>query len=213
LANQFSTGPVDLYIAPGTGVSTSGYGGGFTDLLTYPSAGGMYFLGSCEKAPQVLINPKWMPHLSDLNGGMIPFDVSCAIADAQVTMTLTRWNESVYKFYTTNPIYSGTRGSWAAADVGRLMLHEARAACLWCYFPYSSLKEYGGSYNQPGGYRFIATWPTAESVMSGSTLSKRMLQVYASPVYNPANGNWKLYDDTMTYIPSLPPYNTTGIIT
>lgn len=214
MANPFSTGPVEIYVCPRTGVATSGYGGGLIDLLTYPSPGAMYFLGYCEKAPRVLINPKWIPLLSDLNGGQVPFDVSCAVSDAMISMTLTVWNEQVYKPLVATPRgFSSTRGFWAAADVGRLMLHEAYATAVWCYFPYSTLKPFGAAFFQPAGYHFIATWPTGEEIESGSKLSKRLLQLYAVPVYNPTNGTWTLYDHTMTHIPAIPPYLPSGALT
>ncbi len=223
----YTTGPVQLYVATPPSITNSGYGAGLTQLLTQYSASSVYYLGTCLSAPQIEISPKYKELISDLNGGALPFDVAWCGEDVRITLLLNRWNEWVYKMYAARPVPSvnsggsgGTRGTYAASDVGRLLLHEARAVCLWAQFPYYTKYGDGSTplgFGQPQGYRFIATWATLDAIMGGSQAGKRLLQLQAVPVYNPADGTWKLFDENMTTsasspIPTTPPYAANGAI-
>lgn len=221
MANPYVTGPVHLYVAAPQGIgsssssSSSSSGSVYTNnppdplLLAYPSM--IYYLGTCETAPKIVIDPKWKPLFADIGGDQVPFDFAYTGEDATVTGVLNRWNEYVYRSIVARP-NTTVRGTLTANDVGSLMIAEGKAHCLWLHFPYYS-KAYGSTYNMPAGYRFPASFVIGPDHIEGGTkASKRLIQWKCARTYKPSDGTWLIYDHTMTYIPSSPPTYPTGAI-
>lgn len=211
MANAYVTGPCHLYVAPGI-LQASSSGTLAPALLNYCSAASIFYLGTCETVPKIIIDPKWKPLFADIGGDQTPFEFAWMGEDGLVTGVLNRWNESVYKKCATRPRPTGTRGTYTASDIGTLMFAEAVAYPLWCHFPYYS-KVYGTLYNMPAGYRFLASFLRGpDEIEPGTKASRRAIVFAAAPIYKPSDGTWKLYDENMTYIPSVPPTVATGAV-
>lgn len=211
MALTYVTGPVQIYVGlyRGEPSSSGGYGGGFRQLLEYPTKPYIQFLGTCEAGPQFEFTPHYKALIADANGGGFPFDVASLLETAVITMVLNRFNESVYQNLQSRPRSSTIAGEYAADDVGRLLMHEAYATPIWLHYPYYS--KFAG-FGMAVGMHFLATWPISEAHTPGTRQSKRLLQLQAIPVYNPATGGWKMYDEVMTHIPALPPVSTDGVL-
>ncbi len=213
MANVYCTGPVHLYV--GLNISRSGSTGStlMADLIAGANAAStsqIYYLGTCETAPKIQIDPKWKAIHADIGGDEVPFDWIFMGEDAKVAGVLTRWNESVYSALAARPRTSGTRGAATATDMGTLMLTDAVAVPLWLHFPYYS-KAYGSTYNMPNGYRFFATWMMGpDEIETGTKVNKRLIRLQCNRVYKASDGTWQLYDGSMVNIPSVPPVGRTG---
>lgn len=208
MATLFSTGPANLYIsAPTINVSY-----GMNDLLTYPDSADVFFLGTCETAPAINIEPSFMPIKADIGGPMLPFDHLFVGEIGVVSGVLNKWNEAVYTKLTARPNQvGGTRGTYTSKGIGNPMMLRGpgSAFCLWVQFPYQGKSFYS---TQPAGYRFPGAILFGPDIIQPGTPSRRALTFWGGRVYKSTDGTWKVYDHTMTNIPTVPPIVATGAI-
>lgn len=202
------TGPVHVYTATRSTFPAN-------TLLTYPSAGNIDYLGTGEIAPDFIKQPKFDPVFNDL-GGSLPWDYLFQGEEALIPLTLTVWNQSVANKVAALPLANGTEGSYAANDIGTLMITEGCAYHMWLHFPYYSNKSIFQTAGMLAGYHLWAAWADGPLVYSGGTKANKVrINFKGARLYQGAStGNgWKLYDHTMTYIPATPPTAASGAVT
>lgn len=209
MAKVYVTGPAYIYV--GVGNIALGSGSGISGILSYPNPQDIYFLGSCQQPPRILINPKFKPIFADIGGSEVPYDWMFMGEDAAVFGVLNYWNESVYAKCASRPYpYLDTRGAQRAAGVGSLMVTQGFAYHLWIRFPYAAKPVFS---DMPGGYHFTAAWMSGpDEINPGTRSGKRAVAFHCARVYNAANGTWSLYDHDMTSVPVNPPDNENGLL-
>ncbi len=84
MAQLWTTGPADLWVAGNTFSSPSGFGA-------------VFYLGSCESKPHIDVIRHWRPVEDDLYGQAEPADLQYQGQGAVITAALSRWNELVYQ--------------------------------------------------------------------------------------------------------------------
>lgn len=229
MASPYVSGPVHMYVSTGDISNVPR-----VDLprnttfnvlpLGYPPCSAIRYLGTCEQAPRILVNPRYKPITASFSGGddSAPIDFAGMGEDALISGTLTYWNELVFEQCVSRPLYNA-RTPGVGGNRGKLMIHQGLTFCLWLQFPYAS-KAYGTSLLMPGGYRFPTAWMLGpEDYSIGTSAAKRSIILHGHPTYERqstlADGitTWRshflLYDALMAYIPSVPPVGTDGALT
>lgn len=217
MASLYSTGPANLYVS----VATVGSSLTMTDLLTYPSKATTFFLGTCEKPPVISLEPAYLPIKADIGGPLLPYDHLFTGEIGIVSGVLNRFNEAVYAEIAARPTLLGTRGTYAAKDVGRPMMMSGpgRAFCLWVQFPYQAKTVYGSTGSMPKAYRFPGAILFGPDVVMPGTPSRRALTFWCGRVYKASDGTWKVYDhliadpnDGTNTLPAVPPITMDGVL-
>lgn len=217
MARLYSTGPANLYISK----TSAGSSYNMEGLLTYPSKVSTYFLGTCEKPPEITIEPSFLPIKADVGGPTLPFDHLFMGEIGIVTGVLNKFNEAVYSYITARPNLSGTRGAYLRQDIGRPMMITGPgvAFCLWVQFPYQSKTVYGTDGSMPKAYRFPGTILMGPDQIVPGAGSRRVLSFWCGRVYKKSDGTWTVYDhvtvdpgDATNALPAVPPITADGVV-
>ena len=202
----YVTGPVHVYVA--TRCSFPG-----NNLLSYPNANQIDYLGTGEFAPDIIKQPKFDPVYNDI-GGSLPFDYLFQGEEAAVPITLTKFNWNVLYKINALPDPTELPGRYQSYDIGSLMVTEGLAYALWCHFPYYSDKTIFSTANMVAGYHFFASWADSVVVSGGTKANKVRVNFKCIRVYQPSSidNGWYLFDHTMTNIPRVPPTAATGAV-
>ena len=195
MAIPYVTGPGLIYVAFGAG-----------STFTNPSQ--PYFLGTCERTPEIDLNPEWEVVMNSVGGTRIPIDDTYQGEWAIISTLFTRWNEPTYarlaNYIATSSGTGQTRGRTNAntGDLGTLLMTQARAIQLWVKFPYANLEPFASN-GMPAGYRFFATKLVAPTKLSpiGTEASKRALVWHARRLFYPSLGDFISYDHNMEGLP------------
>lgn len=210
MANLYVTGPVHIYVSLPPGINHSG--SGVADPTAYPTT--LYYLGTGQQPPVLDIIPVYSPVANDIGGDQIPIDDQYMGKVGGATVTLSRWNEYVLNLLDNIPASIPTdsaRGADGAQDTGTLMQFEGATFHAWYHFPYYS-KVYGTLYNMPAGYHALACVQRPWQISPGTQAKRRLFSVEWKRVYKPSDGTFKLFDHTMTTVPSTPPTVVTGLV-
>lgn len=223
MAQLQSVGPAHLYVSTGQTLPTQTSFG--VEAITYPRCDEIRYLGTCEFAPKILVNPRYLPISASIAGGSeaVPYDKFWMGEDALISGTLTMWNELVYEQVVSRPNAStGIPGKDSGR--GRMMFQEGLCYSLWLQFPRSSKTVFSNAY-VPAGYRFPAAWLGGPEEMAiGTGANKRAILFYGLAAYERKRtilGNshvqyqshFLLYDSLMTYLPTIPPTTVDGSLT
>ena len=191
MAQDYCTGPVDIWVGIGNGLAIDG------------GAGSPVFLGHGERGPRISLKHAWEPVFNDLSGSQIPYDYMYEGTEALIFVDLTRWNELVFQEITNlfNSFNRQTPGSDAGTDLagsrGALVLTEGYYLPLWLHFPYAIKPAMN---TLPAGYRFRATimeGPDDRDPL-GTSPNKIRLAWHAISLFDPVTGAFTLYDFDMT---------------
>ena len=195
MAKLYTTGPAHLFVGP-TIYSLGQLG--LTASLQY--------LGTAEYAPNIQIRSGWEPVHNDIGGKIIPFDQSYQGEEGFTFVDLNRYNEIVLARIQARPRpHFGNpqppRGHTYPGDIGSLMIQEAMAYSVVVYFPYAAKPAMAG---MPPAYRFPFSWLLGPDDLKemGTKPRKIGLVFYHGRGFNPQNGEFLLYDNTL---PQLPP--------
>lgn len=195
MAQQFVTGPVDIFVNYGS------LGGVVTPPL---------YLGYSERGPRMQVRPQYSSTYVDVGGQKIPFDSCYDGQDAIVSADMSRWNEDVYAAIA---IKSGASGNNSPAgiddpgDIGTLMMHEGAAITVWLRFTHAAKLAYS---TMPAGYRFpIAMLQNDDHNELGTKPRKislvfhclREFDVTITNAYGA--GRFTLFDHDMTGLPAI----------
>lgn len=124
----------------------------------------IYYLGTCEDKPEIMIHEYHRPVMNDEAGKMLPGQKTDQGQRADVGLTLTRYSEQAYFFLRT---IRGEGNGLQVADgqAGRFsrgsLIFGSKTFELWQVFENSLNATFRG--NQPIGYY----WPQAELVDHG----------------------------------------------
>lgn len=184
----------------------------------YPaSKATIYFLGTCEQPPTLQLNPQWEPVMNDVGGSLLPIDYSYQGEDGLISGTLNKWNELIYTFISSHGLAQGgtARGTELWSDIGTLSQVEGISLQVWIQFPYASKTPYAAQ-GMPGGYHFKSCRLAGHVIGPGTRAGRRQLILHADrSLSESATASLSvnsLYDNTMTYIPTVPPILATGAI-
>ncbi len=214
-----SSGPAYLYVS--TGQDSPLFDTFSNGALRYPNFADIRYLGTCEFAPRILVNPRYVPIQSSVAGGpdATPHDKFWMGEDALISGTLTDWNELVYEQVAARPVAAVGGVPGKDSGRGRMMVLEGLSYSLWVQFPYATAggrKAVYGTGGMPAGYRFPAAWLGGpEDMAIGTGANKRSIIFYGAAVYERVqtingasqviyNSHFLLYDALTTYLPSAP---------
>lgn len=141
MAQMYSTGPVNIFCGVGP-------------------TGNPLFLGHGERAPKIRRRRATVKAMTD-HAGAIQADTAYAGQMAMVSVSLTRWNESVLTLIrdvAREPGAASFEGTDLPGDIGSLLLEEGKAYRLWLEFPNNLKAAYQRAANGilPPGYQFFA---------------------------------------------------------
>lgn len=197
MAQLFCTGPVLVYIGIPRGNSR------------VPA-----FLGTAEKAPQIIVNSEFEPVFNDIGGSMIPIAELFQGETAVVSMVLTRFNEATVQ--AVRSLVGPRPGFYPTGSYGTIMEQEGFTFPLYLRFPYVAKPSMAG---MVPGYRFWSakftgplqvvpgTTALRKQIIFGCTrswtLASSPLAGTALPVDAPL-GNSILYDHNMAEVLNVP---------
>ena len=168
------------------------------------------YLGTAEGAPFVDVTPHFTPLYCDISGQGMPHDYLWDGEEATIVADLNRWNEAVFAKYAARPKIGGTRGVYAAADIGTVMQAEGQTFDFWLQFPYAFKSPYV-SEGMIGGYHFYSTIALGpDTITPGARAGKRRIICRAFRSYKVSDGTSRLYDSRMSGLPSVPPTGSDG---
>lgn len=201
----YETGPVHVYASLRSTFPVN--------LLNYPSASAIDYIGTGEMAPDIIKQTKFDPVFNDL-GGSLPWDYLFQGEEAVVPVNFTVFNWSVLSKLNAMPIPSGTPGTFGTGGVGTLMLTEGYAYHLWLHFPYYSYKTIFSTASMVNGYHFWASFADSIVIQPGTKANKARVNFKCVRLYQPASvGNgFTLFDHSMANIPATPPTAASGAV-
>lgn len=181
-------------------------------LLVYAGVGPSYsplFVGTGTRAPRQRIVRNFTPVANDLAGQVEPFDVMYQGQSAVVAVEFSRWNQPIIDRLQSTPLAAGAApnpGLDALGSVGTLMLTEGYAYPLWVLYDYGA----GGRAPKAGmvatgmasGRRYlqaILIGPDEEE--KGTQANTTLLVWHCRRRYDPATGNFSLFDNNMGGLP------------
>lgn len=189
MAQAWCTGPVHFYC----GVAS----------------GGAQYLGTTEGRPYEDSQPGWEDLLNDVAGAVVPYDVSFQLEQSYFGGVFTRFRRDTYDKIRARP-RSGAgdvAGTFAAGDVGTLMLTEGFAFQVWMLNAYGQLsltpKAAMNNANGvlPGGVRYAAAWLHKHRDDKGTTPNRITMLFRAIPVYSAVTLGSVLYDSNIIGLP------------
>lgn len=225
MAVPYCSGPVSLWaivpdpiaiaqanaIASGgltTGGIGRGSGGGLsaaTALVIANLAKRPVFLGTGERAPNILARRAYTSVFNDITGDQVPLDKQWQGEEHFVSVVLTRWNEGVYRAMAALPRPGGDPGGDGFLDRGSLMVTEGLAYPLLLRFGHADKAIYAAN-GMPPGVRYYAAYLEGQDRHEpGTSVNRRHLMFYCANVYNPATGAIGLFDYNVSALPAIPP--------
>lgn len=167
------------------------------------------YLGTAEKAPQIILRPNYRDIFTDTGGVSTPVGSIYDGCDALGSAVLTRWNEQVFQRVASFAGFSdGVPGTDADTALGTIMEAERETFVLYFVFPYApragvvqnaplpaaNLGNGGAKklakvqQKLPGGYRFFSAKITGPiGIMPGSSAMRKQLVFGASRHWGGAN--------------------------
>ncbi len=175
------------------------------------------FIGTCQSAPEIDIQPSFHHVMNDLGGNQKPFDRMWEGEEGMVSGVLNRFNYlTLLRMMSrprTNTATPGTAGINISGDVGTLMGQEGLTYHLWVAFPK------GGTLPYPDlvpGYHFYAAMLLGPDKIQPGTKDlgvhciwqcQRQFNPAGAGLGIPTTGSLTLYDTLTTSFASLPPIN------
>lgn len=182
-AQQMATGAIHVFVRAGSESMAS-------------------YFGTCERFPEDTRQPEYEALMNDYSGSKVPLDFSWEGESAQISLSMTRWDEVVAQDLEDKP-FSATSipGSWSANDVGTLMGLE------FGFWELSLVRTFGAAIANKGAfvnngllpvrrYRQCVVW-TPESDQGGTQPMKRQFLFYAWPLYIAKTRTFVLYDSLL----------------
>ena len=158
-------------------------------------AGAYQFLGWSEQETGTRFASRWEDVHSDVSGPMVPHDVQYMGEEAYVSVTLTRYVESVLTTMSAR-LPGLTPGAMASGQLGSLMLGENFAVKLLLFCPYSAKTVF--STTMVPGYVFSAGWLMDDFEVPLSVRVKKPRLVFRCvPVINVVTGTSQLFSTVM----------------
>ncbi len=175
MAQQYATGAVHCYVKNANLGSQVNY------------------LGTCEQMPQDSRSPEYEMLMNDLSGSKVPLDMAFEGVSAQVSMVLTRWDNTVAEALTKAPSTTGI-GSYSYSDVGTLMSLEGQCTEIWLAYTFTALNPKAVYATLPKGRHYIQSvlW-SPQLDETGTKPMKRHFMFYAWPKYVPLTKKFTLY--------------------
>ena len=206
MASIYSTGPAYVYIGflnKPEPLTTDG------EVILLGDDIDIFFLGTCEDAPEIELQPIYVDVRSDTGGVSVPFD---KIFDGQTARILlprmNRFNWDVYKMLQGVPNVGLTNNMAknVAGDIGALMLREGSAVGVWIVFPYADpFLAFGTPEDMPRGYHFPGgLFVGPNNLKPGTEDLKNSLLFQAIPVFDKKDGSFTLYDTDEESFVDLP---------
>jgi hypothetical protein len=155
------------------------------------------YLGTAETSPIIEGQHKFEQVMNDLSGAA-PFDFSYLGRVEVITVTLTRYNEDIYQSVIA-PINFLTRDTFL--DIGTLMQTERVNGSLWLRYPYSVKTAMASM--EPGRHYFNTILFDPHRIQVGTRAKKVTLTWLAWSQYNPATGDFVLFDFDLTGLPAI----------
>lgn len=206
MAQPFTTGPVNIYVAITLTDQTDPFAGG-RQIAAIPA-----YLGTMLEAPKHRMTPKWSPVMNDIAGDQEPFDMAYQGQSTDIFGDLTVWNWPVLKACKSRPVMGTLDGFEPFGSVGTLMITEGFAYQLWLDYPYYRRKAAFADQGAPAGYHYFASWMVGPDEEDPGTKPNRIhVQFRCQRVYSPLNGSFSLYDHDMSAIPLFPPATSNGL--
>jgi hypothetical protein len=150
------------------------------------------FLGWSEGDTTIAIESQEEDYIGDYAGSRVPADVGYMAQEARITMSIMRTNVS--RLLLAEAVIQGaTPGSFAAQDIGTLMLAENRAPQLVVQFPYATKTPFANVGAITGMY-FPGAWVSGTfdtRVSTKRTLTN--LTIRAIPIFDAVTGVGILY--------------------
>lgn len=194
MAQPYVPGPVDLWLGIGAG-------------------GAPVFFGHCEKGFDLQKRPRWGELICDL-AGSVPMDEYFEGADALLSGTLIRYNETTYRSITD---FSAPRlavsipGLELPGDIGALAISEECTYMGWLRHPYSVKLVFNDPISgaMVPGYRMMAMRLERDSIPDLGPRPKKLpltwrcLRVFDFNYRdNLGQGRFILYDHDLTALPA-----------
>jgi len=196
MAKLYVTGPAHLFVGPT--IYSQGQLG-----LTGP----LQYLGTAEYAPNIQIRAGYLPVHNDLGGSVVPFDSSFQGEEGFTFVDINRYNEIVLARIQARPRnhfanQQPPRGLNYPGDIGSLMIQEGLAYSVVVVFPYAAKPAMAG---MPFGYRFPFSWLLGPDDLKelGTKPRKVGLVFYHGRGFNPLNGQFLVYDNTLPQLPAI----------
>lgn len=200
MASNYVSGPCYIYIS----LQRATAGGAIITPATTVAKADIRYLGTCEQAPRIRLNPQYEGVVNEKAGIKLPIDYSYQGEDGEVAGTLTEWNELVYERIQNKPAQSGTLGKNVVGDIGSLLQLEGYTFHTWIHFPYVT-KVYGTTLSMPACYHFPACRAIGEELSLGTVANKRLFAIAADRYYNAADCSITVYDNVLNAsIPTAP---------
>jgi hypothetical protein len=182
MAQLWSTGPVDVFVAAGPG---------FTPI----------FLGHGKTAPQINLIRRYENRMSDLGGSQIPHARTYQGQYAIVAMTLERWDWTTLTIIEDIARTGTAPGVDAAGTIGQIM-ETTPALYLILYLRFEYL-----SGNVVPGYRFVRAYPeNEEAIQPGTTDNTIGLHFYCGRALGTLSGTGipvQVYDYSVAGLPAM----------
>lgn len=207
--NVFVTGPALIYVGFPTAINvnppppvtpgTAGPGNTIAAANVQVFANFSYhFLGTCESSPEIQDRGFFEPVFNSLSGVRIPWDEVYQGEDAIIGLTLTRYDELVYRAVRTRISSPAFAGQTLWGEIGTLVYTERRRMHLVITYTYS-IKPQMQQAGLPAGVTYVNTrliGPDSRGPLN-TTARKPYLVFHALPITIPGVGS-------VLYVDSIP---------
>lgn len=201
MAQPYVSGPVHMYVGTSAAPPNNPFAGG-----------GPVYLGTCESAPRIRLNPQFEPLMNDIGGSRLPYDYLYEDMDGMVFGDLTVWNYPVLSQLLSRPNWlKAAPGVGAFGDIGSLMATEGFTYNLWLQFPFFAKAAMAGA-GLPAGYHFLSAFLFGpDEIDPGTKANKIHVQFQCMRALNTASGLFSLYDFNFAGVPAVPPASPLGV--
>jgi hypothetical protein len=166
--------------------------------LRFADGGGIQYFGTCESMPQDVRSPTYEMLMNDISGSQVPLDVAYQGEAAQISLTMTRWNETLAQSLETPPGPNSVPGSWSYSDVGTLMSLEDEWTEVWIGYTFGSALAnktvYTANGLRPGRHYLQSVLWSPQADETGTKPMKRHFMMYAFPYFDPTTKQFTLWD-------------------
>lgn len=181
MAQPYSSGPVNVYIATTTYTSGSA-----------PTVGTPDYLGTGETGPDISFQPYFHDLINDLTGTKSPLDRLYQGSDAVSTLKLNRWNKTCLdKVFPIKPDTPGTLD--LLSNIGSLLIAGGKTFTVIYSFP--------GATRDVAGYRFFFSYAEKITRSTGTRVNSVTLSFWHGRGYVNSGGSncgMLLYDTNVT---------------
>lgn len=159
--------------------------------------GALQYFGTASHCPRPRIMRAFKPLMNDVTAHQLPFDKSNQGQKAVLTMSMSRWDYSLYGRM-AQVTQGGDPGQLNFGSLGTLMLFEGFAMNIGIQFPYQAVSAFS---NMPRGYVFYGCTMESDDLMEEGGTEGQILSLTfeATSVYNPATGGNTLYSTSASF--------------